>query len=443
MKLLDHLTNSFSNIRHIESSKFLLAVSGGVDSMVLVDLFKSKELNFSVAHCNFQLRGADSDLDEELVTAICEKNSIPLFKTTFDTQGLLDNTNKSLQMLARELRYNWFNELRQKHNFDYVVTAHHLNDQIETFFINLSRGSGLNGLKGINEFNNYLYRPLLSITKDQIRRYATVNKIDFREDVSNSSNKYKRNLIRNKIAPLFKELNPSFEETMLTNLSMIDRSEQFMAKTIEKNLSRGIIKTVGDTVKLNKKLLVELSFITEHLYHYLKAFDFTYSQVLVITNFITNNTQPGKIIHAKNHKLLNDREELLLYPIKKDDIIPVEIKKDVKSVTNPVSLTFDILPINRVKILPQANKAYIDADKLTWPLTIRKWKQGDVFYPLGMTNKKKLSDFLINEKVNLVEKEKVLVLESNNEICWVINHRLSNKFKITDNTRQVLLITKN
>lgn len=443
MELLEHITNSFYKIKNKQSVKFLLAVSGGVDSMVLVDLFKSKELNFSVAHCNFQLRGVDSDLDEELVTAVCENNSIPLFKTKFNTQYLLDNTNQSIQMLARELRYNWFNELRQKHNFDYVVTAHHLNDQIETFFINLSRGSGLNGLKGINEFNNYLYRPLLSVTKEQIRRYATDNKVHFREDVSNASNKYKRNLIRNKIAPLFKELNPSFEETMLTNLSMIDKSQQFMAKTIEKNLSKGIIKTDGSLIRINKQLLSELSFIAEHLYHYLKTFNFTYSQVVGVVDFVTNKIQSGKIIQTKTHKLLNDREELLLYPIEKDDIVQVEIKKNVKSVTNPVSLTFDILPISEVKILPQVNKAYLDADKLTWPLTIRKWKQGDTFYPLGMTNKKKLSDFLINTKVNLVEKEKVLVLESNNDICWVINHRLSNKFKITDNTRQVLLITKN
>lgn len=437
--MLQKLKDNLVVIPNIEKAKFLLACSGGIDSMALLFAFKKLNLNFGVAHCNFQLRGVESDLDEELVKNSC--NDIPFHLNKIDIKKYQEEHNASTQMAARETRYNWFNELANQHSYDYIVTAHHLNDQIETFFINLSRGTGIEGLTGINEFNGKIYRPMLTISRTEIELFTKQNNISYREDESNSSLKYKRNKIRHELIPLFKELNPSFEETMLNNFSILENTNKIYQKTINSVLSSELIQTKNTDFYISINKLLSTNQPQHFLFEYIRRFNFNSAQSNSIINVINANYTPGKLFVSDSYKLLIDREHLIISPKKavKKDI--VKVKKEDKIVTYPIKLSFSIIPNKGIEINPNKNLAYLDLDTISFPLEIRKWKQGDYFYPLGMTNKKKLSDFFIDNKLSILEKEATYVLTSNDDIVWVVGQRVSNKHKITSGTDNILLIT--
>jgi len=434
------LKNNLNLIPQYKQKKFLLAVSGGVDSMVLLHLFKKHDLSFEVAHCNFQLRGIDSDNDELFVKEVCEINNIKFHIKHFDTKRIESSSKDSIQMIARKLRYNWFKHLCKEYTIDYIVTAHHLNDQIETFFLNLCRGTGINGLKGIEVLKDRLFRPLINVSKENILSYSKLNSISFREDESNLSTKYKRNLIRHKIIPLFEELNASFSSSMENTLAHIKDSNSFLEQSIKERL-KPLIREENEQILIDLNALKKFNHLSLHLFYALTPFGYNRSQITLIVDGIHNNSV-GKWFYSKSHQLLIDRSIIIITKniknVKNDTVV---IKKTDTSVTYPVHLTFeDIDSFN--KSLTKQHIALLDKSKLTFPLTLRNWKHGDSFAPLGMGKKrKKVSDYLTDEKIDSFTKRKVFVLESGNEICWIVGYRLSELFKVTSSTNKILKIT--
>ena len=428
---LNHLKKNFPSI---SASKLIIAVSGGVDSIVLFHLCLKLKLNFFVAHCNFKLRKKESDLDEKFVRDLAIKHNIKFYTKSFNTKKLSNNDNKSIQMVARELRYSWFEELSKELNVKHILTAHHLDDSLETFLINLSRGSGIDGLLGIPEVNDTVYRPLLIFKKDEILSYAKENKITWREDSSNKKREYLRNQIRLEIIPKLKEIN----QNLLDNFSKsIDRLQQ--SKSIIKDKMDDFIKNVSFTrdekiyFEINK--IKKVSNIDAYLYELLKKYNFT--QWDDIRDLL--DSQSGKQIISKTHKLLKDREYLILVKNSEVENKSLLINKSSKEVA--VSVGKIKVSIAKKISKEDSDVIYLDSAKLDFPLRVRNVLSGDYFYPFGMNGKKKVSKYLKDKKISVFDKDKVLILEtSKNKIIWVVGMRLDDRFSVTDNTKEITKI---
>lgn len=419
-----------------KKDKIILTVSGGVDSVVMSDLFYHSGFNFAIAHCNFQLRDDESNADEFFVKKLSEKYKVPFFINRFNTNEYANVKKISIQMAARELRYNWFEKLLKEHNYNYIATAHHQNDQIETFFINLLRGTGIAGLHGILPKQGNIIRPLLFATRDLIELYANENNIIFREDSSNSSLKYQRNYIRHNILPHFKTISPDFEKVMFENIDKIYQAEQVMNQYIEIKKNE-LIQTDKNGIFININKLKELSPIKIFLYHILNQFGFNNETIDNIIPIM--DTTSGKQFFSSTHRLIKDREQLI---ITKNSIIPNEIDEiliyeDTNSIKTPVCIDFRITKENEIlKINTDRKWAYLDFDKLKFPLVLRKWRKGDYFIPFGMKGKKKISDFFVDQKLSLVEKEQTWLLCSGENIVWVVGYRIDDRYKLTNNSRK-------
>ena len=428
---LSHLKKNFPSI---SVSKLIIAVSGGVDSIVLFHLCLKLKLNFFVAHCNFKLREKESDLDEKFVRDLAIKHNIKFYTKSFNTKKKSNNDNKSIQMVARELRYSWFEELSKELNVKHILTAHHLDDSLETFLINLSRGSGIDGLLGIPKVNDTVYRPLLIFKKDEILSYAKENKISWREDSSNRKQDYLRNQIRIEVLPKLKEINPN----LLDNFSKsIDRLQQ--SKSIIKDKIDDFIKNVSFT--RDEKMYFEINKIKKatnidaYLYELLKRYNFT--QWDDIRGLL--DSQSGKQIISKTHKLLKDREHLILVKNSEVENKTALINKSSKEVA--VSLGKIKLSIAKKISKEDSDVIYLDSAKLDFPLKVRNLLSGDYFYPFGMNGKKKVSKYLKDKKISIYDKDKVLILEtSKNKIIWVVGMRLDDRFSVTDNTKEITKI---
>ena len=428
---LSHLKKNFPSI---SVSKLIIAVSGGVDSIVLFHLCLKLKLNFFVAHCNFKLREKESDLDEKFVRDLAIKHNIKFYTKSFNTKKLSSNYNKSIQMVARELRYSWFEELSKELNVKHILTAHHLDDSLETFLINLSRGSGIDGLLGIPRVNDTVYRPLLIFKKDEILSYAKENKISWREDSSNRKQDYLRNQIRIEVLPKLKEINPN----LLDNFSKsIDRLQQ--SKSIIKDKIDDFIKNVSFTrdekiyFEINK--IKKVTNIDAYLYELLKRYNFT--QWDDIRGLL--DSQSGKQIISNTHKLLKDREHLILVKNSEVENKTALINKSSKEVA--VSLGKIKLSIAKKISKEDSDVIYLDSAKLNFPLKVRNLLSGDYFYPFGMNGKKKVSKYLKDKKISIYDKDKVLILEtSKNKIIWVVGMRLDDRFSVTDNTKEITKI---
>ena len=428
---LSHLKKNFPSI---SVSKLIIAVSGGVDSIVLFHLCLKLKLNFFVAHCNFKLREKESDLDEKFVRDLAIKHNIKFYTKSFNTKKLSSNYNKSIQMAARELRYSWFEELSKELNVKHILTAHHLDDSLETFLINLSRGSGIDGLLGIPRVNDTVYRPLLIFKKDEILSYAKENKISWREDSSNRKQDYLRNQIRIEVLPKLKEINPN----LLDNFSKsIDRLQQ--SKSIIKDKIDDFIKNVSFTrdekiyFEINK--IKKVTNIDAYLYELLKRYNFT--QWDDIRGLL--DSQSGKQIISNTHKLLKDREHLILVKNSEVENKTALINKSSKEVA--VSLGKIKLSIAKKISKEDSDVIYLDSAKLNFPLKVRNLLSGDYFYPFGMNGKKKVSKYLKDKKISIYDKDKVLILEtSKNKIIWVVGMRLDDRFSVTDNTKEITKI---
>ena len=414
------------------TDKILLAVSGGLDSMVMFNLFHQSGYSIAVAHCNFQLRGAESDDDEEFVRAKCNHLKVPFHSIQFDTNNYAWENSLSVQIAARQLRYAWFEELLEQEKLDKLATAHHLNDSLETVLLNLCKGTGVQGLAGIPLENRFIIRPMLFASRSQVEAYATKEKIEWREDSSNLTDDYQRNFLRHQIIPLLKEINPSLENTFSMTLEKVRGGVELMSLS-QKELENSFVKTDDGKTIIEKDAFHLFRYSAPVLWEMIKHFGFNLEQCEEIIQSI--HSQSGKKFLAATHQLIIDRESLIISH-HQDSWTQTEIKQgELMAKLGPWHLL-----IQECEVVVNANRseAYLDAEKLHFPLRWRKWRAGDSFFPLGMDHHKKISDFLIDQKTSIADKDSVTVLESKGEIAWVVGHRVDNRFKITDQTKKAI-----
>lgn len=429
--LLEFQKHLAENLPFLKEKKMLLALSGGIDSMVLAHLLKESGCTVTLAHCNFQLRGNESDGDEKFIRDFALKNNFQLFVTRFDTESFASDNKLSIQVAARQLRYIWFYQLLEENKLDFILTAHHLDDNLETFLINLTRGTGLDGLTGIPVQNDKIVRPLLNFSREEIQNYASENKIGWREDSSNSSDKYLRNKLRHDIVPILKNLNPSFLDSFQDTLNNLQQ-----AKSLADDASVLVYKQVVSE-KENQKYftiseLKRLPNYKAYLYEWLKPFGFkAWKDIYELTE-----AQSGKIILSENYRLLKDREYLILEPIIEKDTAIYEIIGD--EIKSPIHLK--ISTADQIIKPSDSNLIYVDKETLKFPLHIRKWQEGDYFCPAGIDGRKKVSKYFKDEKMSLSEKENTWLLISDHKIVWIIGKRSDQRFYATNTTQQILKI---
>jgi tRNA(Ile)-lysidine synthase len=419
------------------NQKILLAVSGGIDSMVMLYLFEKSGFDYGIVHCNFQLRGDESDQDEEFVKKQVLIHGVSSFFKRFDTEEYAQINGISIEMAARDLRYEYFEKIRIEHHYDFIATAHHSDDLIETFFLNLTRKTGIKGLTGIKDKSGKIIRPLLFASRDEIEKFASENYIEFREDSTNSEVFYQRNFLRHRILPLFSELNPSFKKNILASIENLKDAETVYSGFFEiekqKVLENATDSQIIDIEKLRKSehpkiLLLEI----------LTAFNFNPSVTEEV--FQSLEGEPGKQFYSKTHRLVKDREKLFVSEITERENRIFYIEAGDIELFAPFGINIEKLPGKDFKIRKEKNMACLDFEKLEFPLLIRKWQHGDYFQPLGMTGFKKVSDFLIDEKIPVHEKENTWLLFSGNKIVWIIGHRIDNRFKISPVTKNIFKI---
>jgi tRNA(Ile)-lysidine synthase len=428
----NHLSIHFS---FLQGKKLLLAVSGGLDSMVLVHLFQKLNYEIVVAHCNFQLRGLESFGDQQFVQEYSNMNAIPFVFTQFDTEAFATDFKVSTQVAARELRYSWFYEQIEIQNADYILTAHHADDNLETFIINLSRGTGLDGLIGIPAQNEKVIRPLLSFSRQEIEEYAVANKIEWREDSSNASDKYLRNKIRHHLIPILKELNPTFISSFEKTQSFL-KEAQGLVDDAAIMVYQQVAREEGEDIYFDLTQLLQLPNYSAYLYQWLKEFGFTAWED--IYDLVTS--QSGKQVFAPEFRLIKDRDCLILSSLKlHSDQQEYPIESIQSKVNFPLKLDFSV--VNAIESISNST-IFVDYEKLEFPLVLRHWREGDVFQPFGMEGKsKKVSKLFKDEKLSVVDKESTWLLCSTNQVVWVVGIRQGERFKIDSKTKKILKIT--
>lgn len=433
-KFQKHLTQ---NLPFLLEQKLIVAISGGIDSVVLAHLLYKMKADFALAHCNFQLRYDDSDKDEFFVQKLANEFDVPCYKIRFETKQYATEKGQSIQMAARELRYVWFEKLLKKHKYDYVLTAHHADDNIETVLINLTRGASIEGLTGIPMINGDVIRPLLPFSRSEIEEFTITNNIIWREDESNQSTKYFRNKIRHKVIPVLKELNENLLQTFNENLGYLNAEKQALFDQIEE-VKKEACKSYENRLEIDIKSLKKHKAYKVYLYHILKGYNF--SEWANIADLL--DAQPGKYLLSKTHRLIKDRGILILEENNIHLLASVyKINENFSKIDAPVSLNFDIVSEADFSL---ENTIFVDADTVTYPLRLRKKIEGDFFFPFGMKGKKKLSKYFKDEKMSLIDKENSWLLCNNDDsIIWVVGKRMDNRFKITATTKKILKITLN
>ena len=439
--MVERLINNIKSLHLFASTDtILVGVSGGIDSVVLIDLLDCAGLAFAVAHCNFKLRGAESDRDETFVETLAAKYDKPYFCRIFDTMTVASERGISIEMAARDLRYEWFEEIRKNHHYDWIAVAHHRDDQIETFFLNLARGTGLSGLTGMKAINGKIARPLLFATRQEIERYAYEKQLDYREDSSNMQTDFLRNKIRHLVLPMMEELNPSFRDGLQETIAHLRDSYAIYNEAIERAYERVVRKRPASEMELSIAELKLLNPLSTYLYEFLKPFHFNGEVVDEMVKVLDG--QPGKQFFSTTHRAVLDREVILIQ--KQADLSAKRYYLDetCDSLKVPVKLTLTTKQRTAsFKWNTSPKTAMIDRDKLQFPLILRKWQKGDYFQPLGMQGMKKLSDFFVDEKFSLPDKENVWLLTNGEEIVWIIGIRLDDRYKITPNTINVLVLS--
>lgn len=415
-----------------KQDKLLLAISAGADSVALSHLLKELGYNISLANCNFGLRNEQSDADEFFVAELAKKWNVNCFTKKFKTKAFAKQKKISIQMAARELRYNWFEQIRVENKFDFVVTAHHKDDDLETFFINLIRGTSIKGLLGISSKTAKVVRPLLFANKQEIRDYLQQNKIQFREDSSNKEEKYLRNKIRLKLMPLLQEMNPSISETIMNEKDYLSGVSEIYFSAIE-TASNRLVKQEKDFFTISIEQLKKLDVIEPYLYEFLKPFGF--ANVSDILQAIQG--QSGKQFYSATHRLTIDRKQIIIQKNTENEKVSISIIKTDTQIEFPLKLKLEVS--NNPSIKKDKNIAVFDYQKLQFPLILRRWEKGDFFTPIGMKGKKKLSDFFIDNKIPIPVKENIWVLSSATEIIWVVGHRIADKFKVVETTKKAYI----
>ena len=423
--------------------KILLTVSGGVDSMVMMSLFAASGYRFGVAHCNFQLRGQESDEDDALVAEQARRYGVELFNRRFDTQGEMERTGESMEMAARRLRYTWFRSLCDEHGYNVIAIAHHINDSIETFFINMLRGTGLRGLTGISVQAGRIVRPLMFATRKDILDYATAHRIPYREDSSNRSTKYLRNKVRLGIVPMLREINPQFTTVMRRNISRLTDAQTFIDRSVEL-IRRDAMTEQGGLYTLHVDRIdasLPLGYVVYEILN--SMFGFKGDTVDALCHALQQNNT-GRRFYSREWVATIDRGRIVIGRIADEDTCMTQVEQGVlRSYCGSSVLHYEYCDIDMIdSVTTPDNVALVDADKLRFPLTLRRWQQGDWFVPFGMSGRKKVSDFLIDAKVSMAEKSRQFVLLSGDDVVWVVGRRADDRFRLTRQTENVLKITR-
>jgi tRNA(Ile)-lysidine synthase len=433
--------NIHKNTLFSKADRLLVAFSGGVDSVVLSDLLHKLGYQFDLAHCNFQLRGTEANDDTEFCKSYAESIQSTCHVNYFNTKEYAKKNKLSIQMAARDLRYTWFKELIEKHHYSYILTAHHANDNIETLFVNLIRGTGIKGLQGIPEKQNNIIRPLLFATKDSIKQYASKNELRFREDSSNQEIKYKRNFIRHQIVPELKKLNPALEETINTSIHFFKQSSEIVNQFADLKFKE-ICKEENNQLLIDIKLVLNEKQKETLLFEWLHSKNFKTSQIQQLCEVLVSDKHIGKQFSSDVYQLVIDRKYIIVQAIEKeisDKEFVINSLSDIKHL--PIKLNFEETKL--LEFSDNKNEISITYSENLFPLKLRRWKTGDKFKPMGLNGFKKLSDYFKDIKLSLFEKENVWILENKEHIIWVVGHRLDDRCKVVEGTEKVLKVKIN
>jgi len=436
-----HMLEAFKN--HIlqkkivkAGDKLLLALSGGMDSMVMAHLFKGAGFDMGIAHCNFKLRGLEADRDAQLVEAFALNNKLFYKSIAFDTEDHAREQGISIQMAARNLRYDWLEEVRAQYGYDWIATAHHADDVIETFLINLVRGTGIKGLTGIPYRRDRIIRPLLFTTRRDIEAYAAAHQIKFRDDKSNAELKYKRNIIRHEIMPQLEELNPSFRKNFLETMERLGQLGEMFSETIQ-NHRKTLIREEQDRMVIHLQKLKSEPYGPAILFEFLSPFAVPPRMIQQLMEDACRSS--GRQFFTPTHRLVIDRDTLIVHPYENHDTVEFTLADDQGILEEPIYLKWGIRKkTGDASYSNVPSTATLDADQIQFPLILRRWQQGDRFQPLGMKGQKKLSDFFTDLKLSIPEKESVWILTSRNQIIWVVGYRIDHRYRITTATRRIL-----
>ncbi|MCK9320774.1 MAG: tRNA lysidine(34) synthetase TilS [Bacteroidales bacterium] len=416
----------------------LLAVSGGIDSMILCDLFLKSNFKFAIAHCNFHLRGEESNRDERFVREYAQKNNIKIHVKDFDTYSYMKEKGKSMQVSAREMRYSWFNELLKEEGYSYIATGHHIDDSIETFFMNILRGTGIAGLHGILQKVNLVIHPLLFTGRAEIVNYQKENKLEFVEDSSNATTKYTRNKIRHELIPLVKEIAPNFDKIISKEIERF-RETEVVFRSVINDAKTELLEIENQTIKISIEKLK--SYVPQKIFMYEILSDFGFNEATINSIEDALLETSGKQFYSETHRLVKDRDYLLIVKNKPQNLNQYLIEESQTSVYSPIILHMEILKdLQYVKIPKNKEVAMLDYDKLSYPLILRKWKKGDSFFPYGLQGEKKISEFYKNLKYSILDKENQWLLCSENDIIWVVGQRIDDRYKITKSTKTIYKI---
>lgn len=430
----------FLRRKNLLRESFLVAVSGGIDSVTLCELCRQAGMKFSIAHCNFQLRGEESDRDEIFVRNLARRYRVAIFVKKFDTENHGKEHNLSIQEAARALRYDWFVQLKNENQFAYTLLAHHADDNVETLLMNFFRGTGLQGLTAMPEENgndNYFLRPLLNVRRSELVEFAKRNELEWVEDSSNASNYYTRNFFRNELLPAIKKVFPQVEENLLDNIKRFKKVNALYQLSVGE-LKKIICEIHGSEVRIPVLRLMKYQH-TSLIYEIIKDFGFRHKQVEEVIKLAEAET--GKFIENEHCQVIKHRNWLIIAP-KAGASTTIAIEQSTNTVSfKGGSLQLKTIPREKFSLNKSETIAQVDAKNVQFPLVLRRWKQGDYFYPLGMRKKKKLARFLIDQKLAKNEKENVWVLESNKKIIWILGMRIDDRFRVTDSTKEILQIS--
>ncbi len=423
------------------AKRLLVAVSGGPDSVVLLDSLHREGFSVVVAHCNFHLRGEASDADAIFVRSLADKYQVAYCQADFDTEKVAEERKVSIEMAARDLRYEWFEQMADEYNCDLIAVAHNADDVVETFFLNLTRGTGLQGLSGMAELRGRIVRPLLQVSREQIMEYIAENELEYRIDATNLETVYTRNKIRHNVVSQLMEINPSFLETMANNMRFI-ASAQGIVEAYAAEAYKHVVTEEGERIRFDLNRLREFEGVDTLLFLWLNRYGFGSDVVMQLYRSL--NDIAGKQFYSATHRIVGGREYLeCTMHNAQCTMHNAEFTIDEKQFTinNPIKLEVNEVDIADFRLIKSANVACLDVDKLHYPLVLRRWKRGDWFIPYGMKGRKKLSDFFADKKMNLIEKERVWLLASGDDIVWVVGHRVDARYAVTEKTKRVKIFT--
>lgn len=424
------------------NTKVIVGLSGGMDSMVLLDILILLGYSCTAAHCNFHLRGEESDRDENFVKKWCKSIDIPFTSINFDTKQYAVDRKISIEMAARELRYNWFETLRRHHQADFIAVAHHKDDSVETVLLNLIRGTGIKGLTGISPKNGYIVRPLLGISRSEIEKYISERDIPYVTDSTNNEDLYLRNALRLNVLPILEKLNPSVKDTIYRTSKNVTEAEKVYSDSIQK-----AIKKAFNDNKIDINVLKHTASPRSVLFELLTPYNFTPSTIEDISESI--NSISGKIFFSergsysenKKYRLIKDRNFFLFEEVKEkcEEDETYSIEEGIREINSPINLKIKELRAP-VEIKYNRHFLYVDAEKIKYPLKLRKWRTGDWFIPFGMRGRKKLSDYFTDRKFSLKDKDDAWILTSSEDIVWIVGERNDDRFRITEDTKKIIII---